>query len=245
MRIFREVFGSQGEVNAADQSSVAYDEISESPHDTMNEQNPNSPVLDISDSLFGDTEIGGSIETIPTTTQCDVSGPLTGEEPPTAQCNANGLSVDRDPPKAHSDGSSVDGKPSTSRGENRTLDGQRLNIQCGDTQTAKENDSMKIPKQKINVPYVHLKLHLKLDNIGGTSDIATNKKAREPLRAVPVDQQNGRQIERPTRNIKPVHRLNYGIVECCVCKKKIHVSDSTFNGDDGDILCSIKCFKNA
>lgn len=108
-----------------------------------------------------------------------------------------------------------------------------------------------VPKkktQKKGAPLVHLKL-LKMSSFTGSTVASTGNIARNPMSVVAIDnnEQHGeqRKVERPVRSVQQVVRLNYDIIKCCVCKKKIHVDNSTVHCDDGSILCSVKCFKNA
>lgn len=47
----------------------------------------------------------------------------------------------------------------------------------------------------------------------------------------------------PKRTVKPVKRYNMGVVVCCVCKKSFREIDTEHY--DGQVICSIKCFKQS
>lgn len=109
--------------------------------------------------------------------------------------------------------------------------------------SGKENaPNKKVPKSMS--PFVRLKL-LKPKSFNGTAESTAENIARDPLSVVVSDQQHGGKVQRPIRNVQPVTRLNYSIVECCVCQKTIHIQDNSAHCADGNIICSSKCFKNA
>lgn len=100
------------------------------------------------------------------------------------------------------------------------------------------------PNKKVAKTVVRLKL-LKPKSCNGTAESTTENIARDPLSLVASDQQHGGKVQRPIRNMQPVVRLSYDIVECCVCKKMVHIQDNSAHCADGNIICSTKCFKNA
>lgn len=152
LRIFREVFGSQGKVDETASSSNVADETGESPNGTLELQ-----------------ESGTLNDGKQHTPFC---GPLANCKSTASNCTGNVSSAEK-PQKCSS---------------------------------AKEN--------KGKPPFVRLKL---MNTDIKTTDCASNNNAREPLRVIPLVQQ----VQRPTRKIKPIVRLNYGIVECSIeCFKK-------------------------
>lgn len=263
MRIFREVFGSQGEVaetaissNEADKTgessngaeSKVSDKIVESPHSA--ESNGAGETVELARGTELLLDKGSKVvDEQQATAQCARNEILGGSVPSSVlqsvqRVNENGAPVNKQPAtaKLQKSGALKDGKPYT------PFFGPMVNFKppasnCdGNVSSAekpKKCSSAKENKGKpTKLPYVHLRL---LNTDLKTTDCATNNIAREPLRVIPLAQQ----VERTTRKIKPVVRLNYGIVECCSCKKKIRVFESIFERDDGNILCSIECFKKS
>lgn len=102
--------------------------------------------------------------------------------------------------------------------------GSSVSIECGSVncnQKSQSVTSVLLPNRFKQNTYVHLKLLKKVPPIESSNKFQTNRRA------------------------KPVVRLNYGNIQCAVCKKKFRVDVSSTQSDDGGIVCSLKCLKNA
>lgn len=177
---------------------------------------------DLSNNTHGETQNDENMSTIgnvPSTSRIA-----------TLNCARNASSVSGNPSTSQSfnTGTSVSAKPPT-------LNGIANGVLARDSSTKENTPSKEQPQVMPGGLHVHLKL---LPRNTLPSNIA-----RAPLRPVAVGQQNTHGIQRPVRNIKPIVRMNYDLLVCCICNKKIHVTDSTAQCDDGNIICSIKCFK--
>lgn len=192
--------------------------------------------------------VPAAIDNQPSQTRCMTSGLMVSGKPSPLYSATNSLAVSGNPSTSQSliIGTSASGKPPTSHGIANGL----LTPHPARNSSEKENKSGKNqPKPMRRASHVHLKLL--------PPDKFPINTARAPLG--PLCQQNADIIERPVRKSSLITRMNYNILVCCVCKKKVQINDSLTqcndggdgdngdgdNGDDGNIICSIECFKKS
>lgn len=105
--------------------------------------------------------------------------------------------------------------------------------------------------------HVHLKLIKSIDRqkFQHHSNAQNGDSSKQPLilpskqtsipAVAPVEDENEVGIRRLNRIRQPVSHFNYGIIKCCICKKKICQDVSVTQCDDGAMICSINCCKQA